>query len=215
MVEKGPPAPTPKPGKTKIPVASQTTKKANTSLDPKVIIKPIDYNQGQNALKPPKSTNSFAWAITEYTKSISSTTYPTISAKPAEPTKPTKINLVNRIYQTNKICQINRINKIYQTYQINLTHQMHQTHQIHKTHLINQIHPKIYNQILHQILKIHQIPQINQTNQIQWICQTLHSHNRWIGLTLSQGFQVKQKKMPWHICWKQITGWTHKIFQMI
>ena len=44
---------TPKPGKTKIPVASQTTKKANISLEPKVIITPIDYNQGQNTLNPP------------------------------------------------------------------------------------------------------------------------------------------------------------------
>ena len=31
MTEKGLPAPTPKPGKTKIPVAIQTTKKANIS----------------------------------------------------------------------------------------------------------------------------------------------------------------------------------------
>ena len=53
MAEKGPPAPTPKPGKTKIPVANQTTKKANISLESKVIIRPIDYNQGQNALYPP------------------------------------------------------------------------------------------------------------------------------------------------------------------
>ena len=53
MAEKGPPAPTPKPGKTKIPVTNQTTKKANISLEPKVIIRPIDYNQGQNALNPP------------------------------------------------------------------------------------------------------------------------------------------------------------------
>ena len=53
MAEKGPPAPTPKPGKTKIPVANQTTKKTDISLEPKVIIRPIDYNQGQNALNPP------------------------------------------------------------------------------------------------------------------------------------------------------------------
>ena len=53
MAEKGPPAPTPKPGKTKIPVASQTTKRANINLDPKVVITPIDYKQGQNALNPP------------------------------------------------------------------------------------------------------------------------------------------------------------------
>ena len=53
MAEKGLPAPTPKPGKTKIPVANQTTKRLNISLEPKVIIRPIDYNQGQNALSPP------------------------------------------------------------------------------------------------------------------------------------------------------------------
>ena len=50
MAEKGPPAPTPKPGKTKIPVASQTTKRANINLDPRVVITPIDYKQGQNTL---------------------------------------------------------------------------------------------------------------------------------------------------------------------
>ena len=53
MAEKGPPAPTPKPGKTKIPVANQTTKKKGNNLNPKVVIKPIDHNQGQNALNPP------------------------------------------------------------------------------------------------------------------------------------------------------------------
>ena len=44
MAEKGLPAPTPK------PVASQTTKKANINLDPRVVITPIDYKQGQNTL---------------------------------------------------------------------------------------------------------------------------------------------------------------------
>ena len=53
MAEKGLPAPTPKPGKTKLPVANHTTKRANISLEPKVIIRPIDYNQGQNALNLP------------------------------------------------------------------------------------------------------------------------------------------------------------------
>ena len=47
MAEKGPPVLTPKPGKTKIPVANQTTKRANISLESRVIIKPIDYNQAQ------------------------------------------------------------------------------------------------------------------------------------------------------------------------
>ena len=45
MAEKGPPAPTPK-QKTKIPVASQTTKRGNISLNPRVVLMPIDYNQG-------------------------------------------------------------------------------------------------------------------------------------------------------------------------
>ena len=44
MAEKGPPAPTPKPVKTKIPVAKQTTKKTNIPLEPKIIIRHIDYN---------------------------------------------------------------------------------------------------------------------------------------------------------------------------
>ena len=53
MAEKGPPAPTPKLGKTKIPVAKHTTAKTDIPLKPRVIIRPIDYQQGQNALYPP------------------------------------------------------------------------------------------------------------------------------------------------------------------
>ena len=52
MAERGPPAPTPK-LKTKIPVAGQITKKGNNSLNPRVVIRPIDYNQGHNTLNPP------------------------------------------------------------------------------------------------------------------------------------------------------------------
>ena len=52
MAEKGPPAPTPK-LKTKIPVAGHTTKKGNIFLNPRVVLTPIDHNQGQNALNPP------------------------------------------------------------------------------------------------------------------------------------------------------------------
>ena len=48
MAEKGLTAPTPK----KFPVTGQTTKKGN-NLNPKVVIKPINQNQGQNALNPP------------------------------------------------------------------------------------------------------------------------------------------------------------------
>ena len=57
MAEKGLPAPTPK-LKTKIPVASQITKRGNISLNPRVVLTPIDYNQGQNTLNQPKSTSS-------------------------------------------------------------------------------------------------------------------------------------------------------------
>ena len=53
MAEKGPPAPTPKPGETKIPVAKQTNARTNIPLEPKIILRPIDYQQGQNALYPP------------------------------------------------------------------------------------------------------------------------------------------------------------------
>ena len=56
MAEKGPPVPTPK-LKTKIPVAGQTKKKGSISLNPRVVLTPIDHNQGQNALNPPKSTS--------------------------------------------------------------------------------------------------------------------------------------------------------------
>ena len=52
MAEKGPPAPTPKPGKTKITVAKQTDAKTNIPLEPKILIRPIDYQQDQNALYP-------------------------------------------------------------------------------------------------------------------------------------------------------------------
>ena len=51
MAEKGLPAPTPK-SKKKFPVTGQTTKKGN-NLNPKVVTKPIDHNQGQNVLNPP------------------------------------------------------------------------------------------------------------------------------------------------------------------
>ena len=60
MAEKGLPAPTPKPGKTKILVANQTTKRGNISLNPRVVLTPIDYNQGQNALNQPNQPVSFA-----------------------------------------------------------------------------------------------------------------------------------------------------------
>ena len=53
MAETGPPAHTPKPGKTKSPVAKHTTAKTDIPLEPRVIIRPIDYQQGQNGPYPP------------------------------------------------------------------------------------------------------------------------------------------------------------------
>ena len=53
MAEKGPPAPMPKTGKTKIPIAKQTNAKTNIPLAPKIILRPIDYQQGQKTLYPP------------------------------------------------------------------------------------------------------------------------------------------------------------------
>ena len=53
MAEKGPPASTPKPGKTKISVAKQTTTKTNIPLEPRIIIRPIDQQEGQTTLYPP------------------------------------------------------------------------------------------------------------------------------------------------------------------
>ena len=53
MAEKGPPAPTPKPGKTKFPVAKNPTTRTDIPLEPRIIIRPIDYQQGQNTQNPP------------------------------------------------------------------------------------------------------------------------------------------------------------------
>ena len=53
MAEKRPPSPTLKPVKTKIPVPKQLTSKTNIPLESKIIIRPINYQEGQNALYPP------------------------------------------------------------------------------------------------------------------------------------------------------------------
>ena len=53
MADKGLPAPTPKPPKTKNSSSKQTTSKSNIPLEPKIIIRPIDYQEGHNALYPP------------------------------------------------------------------------------------------------------------------------------------------------------------------
>ena len=129
MAEKGLSAPIPKPGKTKIPVANQTTKKANISLEPKVIIRPIDYNQGQNVLNPPNQPVN----LPEQLPDIPNPPHP--SPIPA-----------NQLNQQNPSNQPNPPNPQ------NLPNPQNPPNP--QTHLINQI------------------------NQIQWICQTLHSHNR-------------------------------------
>ena len=158
MAEKGLPAPTPKPGKTKIPVANQTTKKANISLEPKVIIRPIDYNQGQNALNPPNQPVHLPEQL--------------LNIPNPPPPPPIPAYLPNhKTYQTNKI-------NLKQNHLIQINQDQRSTKptkQINKTHLIHQIN-KI--QWICQTHKTHQTHLIHQINQIQWICQTLHSHNR-------------------------------------
>ena len=132
MAEKGPPAPTPKPGKTKIPVASQTTKKANISLDPRVVIRPIDYNQGQDILNPPNQPiylpehyqiyqihllHHIFLQICQINRTCQTNKINQISRI----YQSNKINPINKTYQINKTSQINRINRICQTYEINKT----------------------------------------------------------------------------------------------
>ena len=90
MAEKGPPTPTPKPGKTKIPVASQTTKRANINLDPRVVITPIDYKQGQNALNPPSQPVHLPEQLPNQPNQLPPPLIPANFPKPAEPAKPTK-----------------------------------------------------------------------------------------------------------------------------
>ena len=53
MVEKGLPAPTPKPVIMKTPVPKLTTSKTNIPLEPKIIIRPIGYQEVQNTLYQP------------------------------------------------------------------------------------------------------------------------------------------------------------------
>ena len=58
MAEKGLPAPTPKLGRPKLLVqtkakATLKPRKTNIPLEPKVILGPVDQQEGQNALYPP------------------------------------------------------------------------------------------------------------------------------------------------------------------
>ena len=105
MAEKGPPVPTPK-SKKKFPVAGHTTKKGNTSLNPRVVLTPIDHNQGQNVLNPPNQPVNLPEQLQN---------------NPNQLPPP----LIPAIYQTNRTCQTNKtsqINRICQTYQINKIH---------------------------------------------------------------------------------------------
>ena len=144
MAEKGLPAPTPKPGKTKIPVANQTTKKTNISLEPKVIIRPIDYNQGQNALNPPNQPVQLPKQLPH----IPNPPHPL----PIPAYLQNQQNLPNLPNQSDQPNLPNQQNLPDQPDQQNLPNPQNppnpQTHLIHQTHLICQI------------------------NQIQWICQT-------------------------------------------
>ena len=63
MAEKRPPAPTPKPVRANIPAQTKakvtpksTTSKTNIPLESKVVIRPVDHQEGQNALYPPNQT---------------------------------------------------------------------------------------------------------------------------------------------------------------
>ena len=60
MAEKGLPAPTPKQGKTKIPVASQATKKAKHFFGSQSSNKTYRLQPRSERTKPTKSTNLFA-----------------------------------------------------------------------------------------------------------------------------------------------------------
>ena len=98
MAEKRLPAPTPKPVKTKIPAQTkvkampkQTTSKTYIPLEPKIIIRPIDYQEGQNALYPPNQPANL----------------------PDIPAAPHAIN-----YLILQILQTHQIHQILQTHQI-------------------------------------------------------------------------------------------------
>ena len=126
MAEKGPPASTPKPGKTKIPVASETTKRANISLDPRVIIRPMDYNQGQNALNPPNQPVHLAEQL------------PNIPNPPPPPPIPAYLpNQQNLPGQQNQPDQQSLPIQQHQPNQQNLPNQQHQPDQRDQQNLPN------------------------------------------------------------------------------
>ena len=64
MAEKGPPAPTPKLVKAKTPAQAKakalpkpSTSKTSISLEPRVVMQPIDQQEDQNTLYPPAQLN--------------------------------------------------------------------------------------------------------------------------------------------------------------
>ena len=120
MAEKGPPAPTPN-LKKKFPVTGQITKKGN-NLNPKVIVKTIDQNQGQNALNPPNQPVH----LPDQPQDIPNSPLHHLTLQ---------IHQIPQINQTNQISQINQTQWKCQTHRI---HQIHLTHLIYKTVQINQ-----------------------------------------------------------------------------
>ena len=108
MAEKGLPVPTPK-SKKKFPVAGHTTKKGNISLNLRVVLTPIDHNQGQNALNPPNQPVNLPEQLPNTPNQLPPPLIPAICQ-------------TSRTRQTNKTSQINRI---CQTYQINKIHLIH------------------------------------------------------------------------------------------
>ena len=86
--EKGLPAPTPK-SKKKFPFTGQTTKKGN-NLNPKVVIKPIDHNQGQNALNTLNQPAHLPDQPPNIPNPAPPPPIPTTFNESAEPAKPTK-----------------------------------------------------------------------------------------------------------------------------
>ena len=68
MVEKGPPAPTPKPVRAKIPAQTKvkatpkpSTSKTNIPLEPKVVIWPVDQQEDHDTHYPPNQLNQLTY----------------------------------------------------------------------------------------------------------------------------------------------------------
>ena len=102
MAEKGLPAPTPKPVRAKIPAQTKakatlkrTTSKINISLEPKVVICPVDHQDDQDTLYPPNQPIQLLdipAAPQEHIPNPPNPLHPTStkSSKSTKSTKPTK-----------------------------------------------------------------------------------------------------------------------------